>query len=99
MTLLVLLLLKTFPSPESSSSEGEIRTPLPLSRGARMRLAATTSGTIAIGGGELGVWREWGELDVWAVCGVGDGGGLDSVMGVLEAPAFADVALGEPSRS
>ena len=28
------------------------------------------------------------------VCGVGEGGRLDSVMGVLEAPAFADVALG-----
>jgi len=57
-------------------------------------LAATASGTAAIGGGELSVWIEWGELGVWAVCGVGDGGGLDSVMGVLEAPAFADVALG-----
>jgi len=33
-------------------------------------------------------------LGVWAVCGVGDGGRLDSVMGVLEAPTFADVALG-----
>ena len=28
------------------------------------------------------------------VCGVGEGRRLDSVMGVLEAPAFADVALG-----
>ena len=28
------------------------------------------------------------------MCGVGDGGRLDSVMGVLEAPTFADVALG-----
>ena len=55
MTLLVLLLLKTCPSPESSSSEGATRTPLPLSRGARVRLATTTRGTATIGGGELGV--------------------------------------------
>jgi len=68
--------------------------PLPLSRGAGAEVWGTASGTVAIGGGELGVWRELGELGVWAVCGVGDGGRLDSVMGVLEAPAFTDVALG-----
>ena len=28
------------------------------------------------------------------MCGVVEGGRLDSVMGVLEAPAFTDVALG-----
>ena len=55
MTLLVLLLLKTCPSLESSSLEGATRTPLPLSRGARVRLAATASGTAAIGEGEFGV--------------------------------------------
>jgi len=94
MTLLVLLLFKTCPSPESSSSEGVTRTFFPLSRGAGVRSAATSSGIAAIGGGELGVWREWGELGVWMVCGVGDGGGLDSVMRVLEAPTITDVALG-----
>jgi len=50
-----------------------------------------------MGGGELGVWRVWGELVVWAVCGeVGLYGGSEGVflvMGVSEAPAFADVAL------
>jgi len=40
--------------------------------------------------GEFGVWREWGELGVSAVWCGGDGGsGLDSVVGVVEAPAFA----------
>jgi len=40
--------------------------------------------------GEFGVWREWGELGVSVVWGDGDGGGrLDSVVGMLEAPAFA----------
>ena len=65
MTLLVLLLLKTCPSPEPSSSEGTTRTPLPLSRGAGVEVLAIASGTAAIGGGELGVWRVWGELVVW----------------------------------
>ena len=97
MTLLVLLLLKTYPSPEPSSSEGTMRTPLPLSRGAGVEVLATTSGTSAIGGGELGVWRLWGELVVWAVCGevglCGVSGGFLSAMEVSEAPAFAEVAL------
>jgi len=86
MTLLVLLLLKTCPSPEPSSSEGTIRTPLPLSRGVGLEVLATASGTIAIGGGELGVWSVWGELVVLAVCGeVGLCGGSEggfSVIGV-----------------
>ena len=54
MTLLVLLLLKTCPWPEPSLSEGTMRTPLPLSRGAGVEVLATVSGTAAIGGGELG---------------------------------------------
>jgi len=86
--------LKDLPLAKVFVIGGTTRTPLPLSRGAGVRLVATASGTAAIGGGELGVWREWGELGVWAVCGVGEGGRLDSVMGVLEAPAFPDVALG-----
>ena len=97
MTLLVLLLLKTCPSPEPSSSEGTMRTPLPLSRGAEVEVLATASGTATIRGGELGVWRVWGELVVWAVCGeaglCGGFEGVFSVIGVSEAPAFAEVAL------
>jgi len=70
---------------------------------------ATASGTAAMGGvelgvwsvegswsmrGELGVWREWVELGVSAVWSDDDGGSrLESVVGVLEAPAFAGVAL------
>jgi len=65
-----------------------------LSRGAGAEVWATASGTAAIGGGELAVWREWGELGVWVVCGVGDGGRVDSIVGMLETPAFVDVALG-----
>ena len=64
MTLLVLLLLKTCPSSEPSSLEGTIRTPFPLSRGVGVEVWATASGTVVIGGGELGVWRVWGELVV-----------------------------------
>jgi len=56
-----------------------------LSRGAGADVWATASGTAAIGRVELGVWT---------VCGVGDGGRVGSAVGVLEAPAFADVALG-----
>ena len=94
---MVLLLLKACPSSEPSSSEGMVSTPLPLLRGAGVGVLATASGTAAMGGGELGVWRAWGELVLWAVCGeVGLCGGSErifSVMGVSEAPAFADVAL------
>ena len=97
MTLLVLLLLKACPSSEPSSSEGMVSTPLPLSRGAGVEVLATASGTATIGGGELGVWRVWGELVVWVVCGevglCGGSEGVFSVMGVSEAPAFAEVAL------
>ena len=97
ITLLVLLLLKTCPSSEPSSSEGMTRTPLPLSRGAGVEVLATASGTAAIGGGELGVWRVWGELVVWAVCGeaglCGGSKGVFSVIGVYEASTFAEVAL------
>ena len=32
-------------------------------------MLAIASGTVAIGGGELDVWRVWGELVVGAVCG------------------------------
>ena len=71
--------------------------PLPLSRGDGVGVLATASGTAAMGGGELGVWRVWGEFVVWVVCGeVGLCGGSErvfSVMGVSEAPALADVAL------
>jgi len=82
-----------------------VSTLLPLSRGAVGGMPATASGTAAMGRGELGVWsvesawsmrgefgvwREWGELGVLAVWCGGDGGsGLDSVVGVVEAPAFA----------
>ena len=94
---MVLLLLKTYPSPEPSSSEGTTRTPLPLSRGAGVEVWATASGTAAIGEGELGVWRVWGELVVWAVCGevglCGVSEGFFSAMGVSEVSAFAAVAL------
>ena len=42
--------------------------------------------------GEFGVWWEWGELGVSAVCGSSDDGdGLELRGEVLEAPAFADV--------
>ena len=67
MTLLALLLLKTCPSSEPSSSEGTTRTLLPLSRGPGVGVRAKVSGTAAMGGGELGVWRERGELGVWEV--------------------------------
>jgi len=53
-----------------------VSTLLPLSRGAIGGVPATTIGTAAMGGGDLGVWsvggefgvcREWGELGVSAV--------------------------------
>jgi len=91
--------LKDLPLAEPSSSKGTMSRPFPFSRGAGVRLVATASGTAARGRGELGVWREWGELGVWAVCGVGDGGRVDSAVGMLEAPAFADVALGRALKA
>ena len=92
MTLLVLHLLKTCPSPEPSSSEGTTRTLLPLSRGAGVEVCATASGTATIRGGELGVWRVWGELVVGAVCG--EFGLCGASKGALEVSAFAEAALG-----
>ena len=81
---MVLLLLKACPSFEPSSSEGMVSTPLPLSRGAGVGVLATASGTAAMGGGQLGVWRVWGELVVWAVCGeVELCGGSDRVFTVM----------------
>ena len=52
----VLLLLKTCPSADSSSpSEGTTTTPLPLSRGAGTTVvSAKARGMAAIGGGEFG---------------------------------------------
>ena len=72
---------------------------LPLSRGAVGGVPATASGAVAMGGGDLGVWRvrgefgvcrEWGELGVSAVWGSGDGGNRLYWIGeVLKAPPFA----------
>jgi len=50
----VLLLLKTGPSAESSSSEGTMTTPLPLVWGAG-EVLTTDKRVAAIGRGELGV--------------------------------------------
>ena len=54
-TLAAILLLKTTPPPESSSSKRTSSTLFPLSRGAGAGDEATASGTVAMGGGELGV--------------------------------------------
>ena len=54
-TLAAFLLLKTSPPSESSSSERISNTLFPLSRGAGAGEEATTNGTAAMGGGELGV--------------------------------------------
>jgi len=85
-----------------------VSTLLPLSRGVVGGVPATASGTAAMGRGELevwsvegawsmrgefGVWREWEDLGVSAVWCGGDGGsGLDPVVGVVEALAFASDA-------
>jgi len=72
------------------------------------RALAATSGIVAMGRGELGVWSVGGEWGVWAVKGVCDergefgvleewggsdgGDGLDLRGEVLEEPPFADFA-------
>jgi len=97
--LAALLLLKTSPPSESSSSEGISSTLFPLSRGAGAGDGATASGTAAMGGGEFGVWNVWGlggggedgPSGVSVVDGVGEadeGGRFGSALGVLEAPTF-----------
>ena len=55
--MVVLLLLKTGPSAESSSSsEGTITTPLPLTRGAgEGEVLIAAKGIAAIGSGEVGI--------------------------------------------
>ena len=54
-TLAAFLLLKNTPPSESSSSDRISNTLFPLSQGAGAGDEATTSGTAAMGGGELGV--------------------------------------------
>jgi len=65
-TLAALLLLKTSPPSESSSSERISNTLFPLSRGVGAGDEATAKGTAAMGGGEPGVCRHGG------LCGGGE---------------------------
>jgi len=98
-TLATFLLLKDTTPSESSSSERISNTLFPLSRGAGAGDEATTSGTAAMGGGELGVGSVWGlrgggedgPSGVSVVVGVGEGedsGRFGLAAGAEEAPAL-----------
>ena len=86
-TLAALLLLKTTPLSESSSSEGISSTLFPLSRGVEDGDEATAKGTAAMGGGEPGVCRRGG------LCGGGkdepSGGSVVGTEGAWGASALA----------
>ena len=98
-TWVVLLLLKTCPSADSSSySEGTTTTLLPLPRGAgSTAVSAKARGMAAMGGGELGGWFGEGRAGEGVVVGGFWGGRLGEVaavseVGRMESPTPLDEA-------